>query len=366
MLLTGYTWLNSNPGREIGGASNPYKWMKVSSSMMFYTGDHVIPNITKKANLYTGYRAPYVLSLSLSEGEIAATGGLEGQGVLSTSMSGGVNIESALSGQGLINTANASLIAYAVSALLGTGTLSADIVGKLEAAAALSGSGDINGALGLLSSAVASIIGTSSVSGDITGSLDASASLVGIGQLIADVSSLLYIQAALSGVGNISSDISAAANASASLLGQGDIVGAIQTIAHIESQLAGIGTFNITSTTIPGFISADITLSTALSPDTLAAAVWNAVAANFNSPGTMGEKVNDAGSASNPWTEIIEGSYTASDILKLMAAVLAGKSTIVDNGDGTKTVTFRAIDDSADRIEAEIENSERTTVVLTP
>jgi hypothetical protein len=40
-----------------------------------------------------------------------------------------------------------------------------------------------------------------------------------------------------------------------------------------------------------------------LSPEALAAAVWNASAATFDTPATMGEKLNAAGSASNPWTD---------------------------------------------------------------
>ena len=96
----------------------------------------------------------------------------------------------------------------------------------------------------------------------------------------------------------------------------------------------------------------------------IAQAVWQAQAAGFNTAGTMGEKLNDAGSASNPWTEVIESGYTAAEILRLLAAVSFGKSTITDLGGGNATVTFRDIADTKDRIEAGMTGSERTTITI--
>ena len=42
---------------------------------------------------------------------------------------------------------------------------------------------------------------------------------------------------------------------------------------------------------------------TELSPEGLAAAVWNSLAANFNELGTMGNKLNTASSGGDPWTD---------------------------------------------------------------
>ena len=60
----------------------------------------------------------------------------------------------------------------------------------------------------------------------------------------------------------------------------------------------------------------------------------------------------------------IRDRYTAAELLRLLTAVAAGKSTITDNGDGTKTIIFRDINDTRDTVEAEIEASERTSVTL--
>lgn len=96
----------------------------------------------------------------------------------------------------------------------------------------------------------------------------------------------------------------------------------------------------------------------------IAQAVWTATASGFNGVGSMGEKLNDAGSASNPWTEVIESGYTAAEILRLLAAVSFGRSTITDLGGGNATVVFKSIDGTQDRIEADMTGSERTTITI--
>ena len=75
----------------------------------------------------------------------------------------------------------------------------------------------------------------------------------------------------------------------------------------------------------------------------------------------MGEKVNDAGSASNPWTEVIEGTYTAAELLRVIAAALAGELA----GAGTTTITITGVDGATDRITATVDGTgNRTAVTL--
>lgn len=113
-------------------------------------------------------------------------------------------------------------------------------------------------------------------------------------------------------------------------------------------------------------LSADITVTgTGLSTSNVGAAVWAAVAAANDVAGTMGEKLNDAGSAANPWTEVIESGYTAAEIMRILVAVAAGKTTIDASGSPV-IVTFRDLDDTKDRIVGEAVDSERTSVTLDP
>lgn len=60
----------------------------------------------------------------------------------------------------------------------------------------------------------------------------------------------------------------------------------------------------------------------------------------------------------------IEGAFTIRDILRVLAAVAAGKTTIDDLGGGAAEVIFRDLNDSRDRVTAQMSGSERTDVDL--
>jgi hypothetical protein len=61
------------------------------------------------------------------------------------------------------------------------------------------------------------------------------------------------------------------------------------------------------------------------------------------------------------WSHALDGTFTAEQILRIMAAALAGK---VSGAEGT-TVAFRDLNDTKDRIAATVDsNGNRTTVTL--
>lgn len=74
----------------------------------------------------------------------------------------------------------------------------------------------------------------------------------------------------------------------------------LNNILGLVAQLSATMTVTNSITNLVN-LSADIGGPTELSPEGLANAVWNAVAADNNDAGTMGEKLNDAGAAGNPW-----------------------------------------------------------------
>ena len=88
------------------------------------------------------------------------------------------------------------------------------------------------------------------------------------------------------------------------------------------------------------------TADSGVTVDNVVAGVWGALASENNTTGSMGEKLNDAGSASNPWTEVIESGLTAAEVLRIVASVLAGKVS----GGGTGTETFVGLDGTTDRV----------------
>jgi len=98
-------------------------------------------------------------------------------------------------------------------------------------------------------------------------------------------------------------------------------------------------------------------------------AVWDATAASYNDAGTMGEKLNDSGAASAPpsaadnatavWAAAAATGVTASDVLRLVVATLAGKSSI----SGT-TRNYRNKEDTKNAVVATVVDGERTAVTL--
>lgn len=113
-----------------------------------------------------------------------------------------------------------------------------------------------------------------------------------------------------------------------------------------------------------GWISGAIVPYTELSPQSLANAVWSAIASDYLDAGTMGQKLNGAGSAGNPWTEVIEAGLSAAEILRIILAVQAGQTTITPTGTGTADVAFKAQNGTTDRVLASMTGSERTTVLV--
>lgn len=186
--------------------------------------------------------------------------------------------------------------------------------------------------------------------------------IAGTGALTSNLSLIIQLACAdLNGIGGLSASMSGIIQMASTLAGSGNLAASLQLISYVVCNMSGSGAV---TATLRGTASleADITPFTTLSPDSLAAAVWNALAANFNDAGTMGEKMNDAGSAANPWTEVITGTYTAADILKILSAVVAGKSS----GHPLAPI-FRDIIDSKDSVSGTVDaNGNRTNVNIDP
>ena len=159
---------------------------------------------------------------------------------------------------------------------------------------------------------------------------------------------------AISGTALISGAQFAEGNAAISITLSDALLGALaDAVAEGSISLSSAGTIRAT-----GALAGDITPFTELSPQSLASAVWGSLASANNTAGSMGEKLNDAGSASNPWTEAIESGYTAADILRLIAAVTAGK---VSGGPGSPV--FRDLGDTKNRVTGTADSNGNRTAV---
>lgn len=186
----------------------------------------------------------------------------------------------------------------------------------------------------------------------------AEAALTGTGELTATGSLIVQLVAAIAGSGEISdADIKAFLQLSAALTGTGDAGGTLTGLGALLAALTGTGTANGSTLTGVGAMAADLVVTgTGLTTANVGPAVWSAIASANNTAGSMGEKLNDAGSASNPWTEVIESGYTAAQILKLIAAAVQGDAAGLESG----TPTFKGLDGTTDRITATYSSGTRT------
>ncbi len=121
-----------------------------------------------------------------------------------------------------------------------------------------------------------------------------------LGSLAATGALIVSAVATLTGTGAVTGTLLGKLNAVATLAGTGNVAGSLKALGNTVATLNGIGSVTGTRYAI-GHMEAELTPFTELSPENLAAAVWNAIAVVYNDVGTMGEKMNDAGSGGDPW-----------------------------------------------------------------
>lgn len=154
-------------------------------------------------------------------------------------------------------------------------------------------------------------------------------SLDGVGELVVSAA------AALIGTGALTANVVASLNGAADLVGSGDISGAVVALGHALATIAGTGQLNLTPYAV-GFMEADITPFTELSPQNLARAV-----AEYN----------------------IEGDLSLEEIIRVILAAVAGETS----GVGSSNELYKSQDGTKNRIDATFDGSNnRTTVTLDP
>jgi len=165
--------------------------------------------------------------------------------------------------------------------------------------------------------------------GSITGSITTTqANLAQIINMLVDLSASISNTALLAAVAGLQASFSATGTITDAQLG---------AIISMIANLTASGSFTNANDFATANISASITSVTELSPQSLAAAVW---------------------------ASLVDGSYSAEEVMALLASVAAGKTSITDLGGGNATVVFRDLDDTKDRITASMTGSERTLLTL--
>lgn len=129
------------------------------------------------------------------------------------------------------------------------------------------------------------------------------------------------------GSGTFSADIQGILQGTMTAAGSSSTTFDLGAILNTTMSSSGSGSMTMTISGI-GNMTMEITPFTTLSPENLAASVWNAVAADFNTSGTMGEKLNAAGTAGDPWTTDLTGYNTTDTAGKILKQIKTNSNLI--------------------------------------
>lgn len=140
------------------------------------------------------------------------------------------------------------------------------------------------------------IQGAGTQTGTLAGGLNAAAGLTGSGDITSAIAQLVISMAAnLAGDGTVSAaDLRGYLQASANLSGSGDLTAAAAALAWMSAATDGTGSITNATPYASGNMSADILSYSALTPEGIRDAVWNAIAANYDLNATMGELLHNA------------------------------------------------------------------------
>jgi hypothetical protein len=342
MLIGNGLRLLSNPMRVMFSADSYNcergNWGKSGDLKNYFLG---YAGMSKCYGLRSGYNHPYSFVLPIKSGGMSSKVFIAGSASITTSnLAGGVNGSAGVTAAGDITTANGMMLFLISANLTASGDLAANIQGLLQAAASLTGSSGFAATLNGIMSGSAAL----TASGDVT---------------LANAIPVLLAMAALTASGNLAGNITGTVESAAALVASGAMSAAITGGFPSASALAGGATFiasiNALGNAVAALVASGDAIGTMHAPASMNAAI-----------NVTGELLTTSNVGDAVWQWLAEGNLSASDLLRIVAAVQAGKDSIVGHGGGSATVTFRDLEDTKDRVVADMTNSERTSITLQP
>jgi hypothetical protein len=141
------------------------------------------------------------------------------------------------------------------------------------------------------------IYGNGVSGGNLAGGLPTDANLDGAGDITnGNLTLIAQLIASLTGAGNVTPPPSLVGKLeliSNNLTGSGAVAATLTAFASVQAALSGTGSLSLVPYAT-GDLAANITGQSVLSPESLASAVWRAIAAQYNADGTMGQQLNNA------------------------------------------------------------------------
>ena len=144
--------------------------------------------------------------------------------------------------------------------------------------------------------------------------------------------------------------------------GNGTFVADLAVLEEMIASFFGEGSFTAASL-IYEVISALFDAGSRPSARDIAWETWMLNLSLISDVNSAAYKLNNLG---DPFTANIEGPLDARDAIRVLLAIAAGKTTIINNGGGLAQVKFRDTADSVDRVVADMTGSNRTNVTITP
>jgi hypothetical protein len=182
----------------------------------------------------------------------------------------------------------------------------------------------IMGDKGALLSSTTTVNGSASVTSNISQGINIVSTINGTSSVNSNLSLVVSLASTIAGTGNITAASLVGTIALASTItASGNVTAGLGLISFLNSTCSGTGGI---IATLRGTLSmsADIYVNQSeATVQQLVEGVWNALAATYNSAGTMGAALNAAGVAGDPWIANLPGAYPAGSAGNILGNMLA-------------------------------------------
>lgn len=140
----------------------------------------------------------------------------------------------------------------------------------------------------------------------------------GVGVFAATGGLLAGLEVTMSGSGNLALIGGGLLEAIVAMSGTGTFTAAIGATAGMTLTLNGVGTMSLSPSGTGEMVLEIYVNESQATAQQITDAVWSALAAEYNESGTMGQKLNGAGSAGDPWTTDLSAYNTADTAGKVL------------------------------------------------
>ena len=281
-IIGNKTLLHKLPLTQVGGT--------LATDIATIPNWHCKENADKLASVPDGYYAGGAWILPETRGNISVDGGVLGSQLFSVlNLAGGLNAESDITSSGNISNAELSALGFLISSLSQSSTLTASVSGSVNVSVDLVGSGDLEGALGALVGIVAELNGQGDLNSDIAGAVQIVANLTASGDIQGAIKATVGLISNLTGTSDLTSVILGNWSMISNLVGNSTLTSDVLAKAFMGMNFISANSLTLNNGAVVGSLSADISSLSELSPESLASAVWKALAAQYGDIGTMGE-----------------------------------------------------------------------------